>query len=86
MSNTRRRYSHLWCAFFFVLIALAVRADEGYRLLRDQVSVSTPEQWEAWTAAAGVRVVGEDGTVAPRFLRQGINAALNADRFAYVSE
>ena len=69
-----------------MLIALAVRADEGYRLLRDQVSVSTPEQWEAWTAAAGVRVVGEDGTVAPRFLRQGINAALNADRFAYVSE
>lgn len=61
-------------------------AQEGYRLLSDQVLVNTADHWQAWEAPIGVRVVHADGTVEPRFLRRDINAALNAGQFRYVSE
>ena len=68
----------LWCVW--------APAQEGYRLLSDQVLVNTAAHWRAWEAPFGVRVVHPDGIVEARFLRDDINAALNAGQFSYVSE
>ncbi|NKB68691.1 MAG: hypothetical protein GKR89_16630 [Candidatus Latescibacteria bacterium] len=72
-----------WLGWFFCQPA---PAQEGYRLLDDQVVVDSSAHWQAWEAPFGVRVVHPDGTVEPRFLRREINAALNAAQFRYVSE
>ena len=86
----RHRLSPGACAPLLAWIALTLwgsgaAAQEGYRLLSDQILVDTETHWQAWEAPAGVRVVGQDGVTA-RFLRRDINAAANAGRFRYVSE
>lgn len=76
------------CGTVICLLALALptSAQEGYRMLADQLVVNTQADWEAWVSPTGVRVVVADGTVEPRFLRRNMNAALDASRFRYVSE
>jgi len=75
-----------WIAWAALLCCGTALAQEGYRLLPDQVLVNTADHWQAWEAPIGVRIVRSDGTVEPRFLRRDINAALNAGQFRYVSE
>ena len=75
----------MWTAWVALFCGTAL-AQEGYRLLSDQVLVDTETHWQAWEAPIGVRVVRADGTVEPRFLRRAINAALNAGQFRYISE
>ncbi len=73
------------CAFL-CLYAVASQAQEGYRRFSDRIEVSGRANWAAWQAPVGTRVLHEDGTVTPRFLRRNINATLNAGDFVYVSE
>ncbi|MFA6109209.1 MAG: FlgD immunoglobulin-like domain containing protein [Candidatus Latescibacterota bacterium] len=51
---------------------------EGYVVGRDRVVVEGADHWQAWQAAEGVRVIGVDGSVRPRFLRRDTNAVLDA--------
>ena len=76
------------CGSMICLLALALPASsqEGYRVLADELVVNTQADWEAWASPTGVRVVGADGTVEPRFLRRDNNAVLDASHFRYVSE
>ncbi len=72
--------------FLLCLHALPGHAQEGYAPLADRIEIGSKDEWAAWQAPVGTRVFGEDGSVQPRFVRRDINAALNADRFIYVSE
>lgn len=76
----------LWIAGMALFCGGIVQAQEGYRLLADQVLVNTEAHWRAWESPIGVRTVHPDGTVEPLFLHRDINAALNAGRFRYISE
>jgi hypothetical protein len=76
----------LWIAGATLFCGGIAQAQEGYRLLADQVLVDTEAHWRAWESPIGVRTVHPDGTVEPRFLRRDINAALNAGQFRYISE
>ena len=69
---------------FLTATALWSQEREGYRLLPDQVLITRPEHWEAWESPPGVRLIGEDGSVEPRFLRRSINATLDAGAFEYI--
>ena len=71
---------------FLSLCAVSARSQEGYALRADRIEISEQAHWSAWQAPVGTRVLNEDGTVLPRFLRRNINAALNAGEFIYVSE
>ncbi len=84
--NVRRIKLLLTGVFVSLLSNSGTTAQQGYRLLSDRVVIDRQDHWQAWGAANGVRIVSEDGTVEPRFLRRDINAALNADQFRYVSE
>jgi len=64
--------------------ALWAQEATGYRLLPNQVLVDRPEHWEAWESPPGVRVIGEDGTVGPDFLRRDIDVTLDAASFEYI--
>jgi hypothetical protein len=58
---------------------------EGYRLSSTRVVIDKPEHWQAWAAPVGSMVVGDGGTVRPRFLRRDINAVVNAPEFVTVN-
>ena len=72
--------------FLLLLHALSGQAQEGYAPLIDRIEIGGKDDWAAWQTPVGTRVFGEDESVQPRFVRRDINAALNADRFTYVSE
>jgi hypothetical protein len=56
----------------------------GYRLRGRSAVVEGRESWQAWEAPLGVRVIEEDGTVRPRFLRAQVNAVAEAGQFMRV--
>ena len=60
----------------------SIEAEPGYTFHRNQIVVDRPSQWEAWTVNAGISDIRPDGSVAPRFVRKRINAALNATEFS----
>ena len=47
-----RRFCLLIAGFSLFWIDTECGAQEGYRLLRDQVAVNNSEQWEVWETAA----------------------------------
>jgi hypothetical protein len=59
----------------------AQQQHEGYLVWRGKVIVEGRDHWLAWDGVAVGRQVGDDGVLRPRFLRRGINAALNAPEF-----
>ncbi len=63
---------------------IAAQGQTGYRILPDRVRVQGAEDWQAWTAPPGVRVVRPNGWVEPRFLRRDLNALSDAGSFEYV--
>ena len=70
-------------AQILVLCALPVgsaqlSAQEGYTVEGNQIRVQTREHWQAWDVAVGAAVIAPDGTIAPRYLRRRVNAALDA--------
>lgn len=67
-----------------LLLAGRAGSQAGYQVLGDRVQVQGAEAWEAWTAPPGVRVVGPDGGIGPRFLRRDLNALSDASGFSYV--
>jgi hypothetical protein len=70
------------CIAAFLLVAsLAFAQEQGYRLGRRSVIIEGEGQWRAWSAPLGVREIGLDGTVLPRFLRAETNAVANAGDF-----
>jgi hypothetical protein len=77
----------------YVAAALALAAviptggqeTEGYRLSSTRIVIDEPEHWQTWAAPVGSAVVGDDGTVRPRFLRRDINAVVNAPEFVTVN-
>ena len=86
------RFLSALCSLSYILpLALPLlsvpptEAQDGYRLRPDRVRISGTEQWQAWTAPAGVRVFTADGAVEPRRLQRPINAALNAASFEYLN-
>ena len=72
--------------FLFSAFHTPLGAIEGYSLRSDRVEINTRTQWAVWQAPIGARVLNEDGSVLPRFLRRDTNAARNANAFVYVSE
>jgi len=69
---------------FLLLSAALLQAQEGYWLTANQVRVDLAGHWQAWEAGTGTLVIGEDGTVRPRFLRRDLNAVANAVEFESV--
>ncbi|MCC7262481.1 MAG: hypothetical protein IT369_08170 [Candidatus Latescibacteria bacterium] len=61
-------------------------AQEGYRLLPNQVVVDSAAHWQAWTAPEGARVILPNGEVEPRLVQRQLNAALDAGLFRYINE
>ena len=59
-----------------------VGSQPGYRFQGNQIVVDRPSHWEAWTVNAGISDIRPDGSVAPRFVRKQINAALDASEYA----
>ena len=60
----------------------SVEAQPGYTLQGNQIVVDRPSHWRAWTVNAGISDIRADGSVAPRFVRKQINAALDATEYA----
>ena len=60
----------------------SVEAQPGYTLQGNQIVVDEPSHWEAWTVNAGISDIRSDGSIAPRFVRKEINAALDATEYA----
>ena len=60
-------------------------ADPGYRVTGSRVVVEGAEQWAAWQVPEGAAVFGEDGSVAPRLLRQRMNVTLDAGNFRFLA-
>ena len=60
----------------------SVEAQPGYTLQGNQIVVDRPSHWEAWTVNAGISDIRADGSIAPRFVRKQINAALDAPEYA----
>ena len=70
------------CALVLLICTWAGAQERtGYRIWRDQVLVEGLDHWRAWESGDGVRVIEDDGTVRPRFLRRDINAMLDAGEF-----
>ena len=70
-------------SYFLSSFLYAQEADEeevlpGFELLPDRVLVATPDHWRGWEAPTGARLIEDDGTVTPRFLRSHINAVSSA--------
>ena len=59
-----------------------VEAQPGYTFQDNQIVVDRPSHWEAWTVNAGISDIRPDGSIAPRFVRKEINAALDASEYA----
>ena len=59
-----------------------VGSQPGYRFQGNQIVVDQPSHWEAWTVNAGISDIRPDGSIAPRFVRKEINAALDAPEYA----
>ena len=59
-----------------------VEAQPGYTLQGNQIVVDRPSHWQAWTVNAGISDIRPDGSIAPRFVRKEINAALDAPEYA----
>ena len=59
-----------------------VEAQPGYAFQDNQIVVDRPSHWEAWTVNAGISDIRPDGSIAPRFVRKEINAALDASEYA----
>ena len=55
--------------FLLCLHALSGQAQEGYAPLADRIEIGGKDDWAAWQAPVGTRVLGEDGSVQPRFVR-----------------
>ena len=72
-----------------VVVALAVlasfpgqpSAQLGYSIQGNEIVVDRSSHWERWAVAGGTAEITEDGSVGPRFMQKGINAALNATEF-----
>ena len=68
-----------------VVIPTGGQETEGYRLSSTRIVIDESEHWQTWAAPVGSAVVGDDGTVRPRFLRRDINAVVNAPEFVTVN-
>ncbi len=78
-----------WFSLVALLLLLGVgggEAQEGYRLLPNQVVVNSAKHWQAWTAPEGARVILPGGAVEPRRVGRQLNATLDAGQFRYISE
>ncbi len=66
---------------FWALPLFAQEEEEplGYEVLEDRVLIETPDNWRAWDAPTGARIIREDGTVIPRLLRGNVNAVYSAE-------
>lgn len=51
----------------------------GYEVVKDRLLIETPQNWAAWEAPTGARIIREDGTVIPRLLRGNVNAVYSAE-------
>ena len=60
-------------------------ADPGYRVTGSRVVVEGAEQWAAWQVPEGAAVLGEDGSVSPRLLRQRMNVTLDAGDYRFLA-
>ena len=73
-------------AFLLLSLCLGVtsstESEPGYTFQGNQIVVDQPSHWEAWTVNAGISDIRPDGSVAPRFVRKEINAALDATEYA----
>ena len=56
-------------------------AQLGYSIQGNEIVVDRSSHWEQWAVAGGTAEITADGSVGPRFLRKGINAALDAAEF-----
>lgn len=79
--------SFLRAAVALLILAAAIcaqePADPGYRVTGSQVVVEGAQQWAAWQVPEGAAVLGEDGSVSPRLLRQHTNVTLDAGDFFF---
>ena len=72
--------NRLWLVVCALLIAAAAWP-QGYRLEADRVAIDESD-WAEWEVAAGTVQFGPEG-VRPHFIREQINAALDAPNFVY---
>ncbi len=63
-----------------------IREESGYRVQPSLVVVESADHWRRWEAGDGTRVVEEDGTVRPRFIRADIDAVANAAEFINIAD
>ena len=54
---------------------------EGFTIADNQIRVQTRQHWRGWDVAVGAAAITPDGTIAPRFFRKRINAALDVAEF-----
>ncbi len=80
--RVRARYHLPALLIICAATADSVEAQPGYTFHGNQILVDRPSHWEAWTVNAGISDIRPDGSVAPRFVRKRINAALDATEYA----
>jgi hypothetical protein len=61
-----------------------IREETGYRVEPGAIVVEDPAHWRGWDAGDGTRLVAEDGTVRPRYVRLDIDATTDAAEFMNV--
>lgn len=77
--------SRRWPALLALLLASAGALwaqPPGYVFQDNQIRVDTRDHWRAWTVSVGAAAITPQGVVSPRYLRKGINAALDAAEYS----
>ena len=56
---------------------------QGYTVQTDKVVMDTEDHWNHWSFPIDIADITPEGTIAPRYIRKGVNAVLSATEFVY---